>query len=419
MTSGTAFSAADPARVLADLDRLAELTSDEQGAQRLTWSEGWYTARAWLRSELDQLPVEVEEDQAGNLWATLRGESDRSIAIGSHLDSVPAGGGLDGCLGVITGLEVLRRLAAEGTPPLTVRLCDFAEEEGDQTNEPLIGSQAVRGSLDPDRLADLVTLGGRPLPEFLREQGLELERMNEATEQLRSIEAYLEIHVEQSSVLEGRGLAVGVVTGTAGAERRLVSFHGRRDHTARPMDERADALMAAARFIAELRDLTAAHGGQALSSELNLEPNMPVIVAERADLVFDVRAYEPAEVEALKVAWRELAARIAAEERVEVTDEPRWSIDAAPFHPRLLELADAAVEEVTGTTTRLGSPQLHDAGEIALAGVPTVMLFVQSIGGISHSRDEASHRDHLEAGIRAFDLLVRRTLADLEGGPLK
>jgi hydantoinase/carbamoylase family amidase len=245
-----------PDRVLHELEELAQLTSDDRGAQRLTWTEPWRDARTWLRAKLSELPVEVDEDEASNLWATLPGRSERTLMIGSHLDSVPDGGWLDGCLGVVAGLEVMRRIAAAGEPPdVSVCLVDWAEEEGDQSGHSLLGSTAAAGHLDVDLLRTLTSWDGRSVPELLAEEGVDLELMPRAHGRLANAVAYLELHIEQSVLLERRLMPLGVVTGTAGVERHRITFSGRRDHPARPMDDRSDALIAACRFIVGVREL--------------------------------------------------------------------------------------------------------------------------------------------------------------------
>src|SRR5439155_5668995 len=135
------------------LRELQELTGDENGAQRVAWTDTWEHAREWLRGKLTGVGVEEEIDEAGNQWFTLPGASERALLIGGHIDSVPNGGWLDGCLNVMAGLEVLRRIAAEGTPPLTVRLVDWADEEGARFGRSLLGSSAASGSMaDQDEL---------------------------------------------------------------------------------------------------------------------------------------------------------------------------------------------------------------------------------------------------------------------------
>src|SRR3990172_557682 len=139
--------ALDPARVVNRLQELRELTGDENGAQRVAWTETWANARAFLAASLADLPLEDERDPAGNDWYTLPGASKRAVLIGGHLDSVPNGGWLDGCLNVLAGAEVLRRIAEEGTPPVTVRLVDWADEEGARFGRSLFGSSAGGGSM--------------------------------------------------------------------------------------------------------------------------------------------------------------------------------------------------------------------------------------------------------------------------------
>src|SRR3984885_880703 len=140
----------DSLRVISDLQELRALTADANGAQRVAWSPMWLKAREWFQGKLKGLPVEHHYDAAGNSWTTLRGDSDRALVLGSHLDSVPNGGWLDGCLGVLAGLEVLRSLSEDfrGRPPLTIRLVDWADEEGARFGRSLFGSTACGGSLD-------------------------------------------------------------------------------------------------------------------------------------------------------------------------------------------------------------------------------------------------------------------------------
>lgn len=416
MPSLGAGLAPDPERVLADLTTLAELSGDGAGAQRLTWTEPWRRARTWLRAQLEQLPVAIEVDSADNLWATLAGDSRRQLVIGSHLDSVPGGGWLDGCLGVLAGLEVLRAIAAAGTPPVTVRLVDWAEEEGDQSGHSLLGSTAAAGHLDTELLRRSTSWEGMSVPDLLGANGIEIERMPEAHRQLADVGAYLELHIEQSTRLERANLPLGVVTGTAGVERHRISFAGRRDHPARPMDERADALMAASRFVVALREVCVREGGSSLAGQLEVSPNVPLVVADHAAVIFDVRSFDPEALAGIMDGWRLLARQVAEEERVGLETELRWRIEPAPFHPDLISFAEKSIAELGAETIRLGSPQLHDAGEMARAGIPTEMLFVQSIGGISHSAAENSDRDHLRLGVQALARLTEKTIGWLAEG---
>src|SRR6266850_4335186 len=175
----------NPKRTVAELKELRSLTSDENGAQRVAFTKTWVAAREWLKKKLEELPVEIHTDAAGNLWTTLRGESERALLIGGHIDSVPNGGWLDGCLNVVAGVEVVRRIAEDGEPPLTVRLVNWADEEGARFGRSLFGSSAAAGSMaDQEELRQRRDANGVALPDALREHGVDLDRVLEARSQL-------------------------------------------------------------------------------------------------------------------------------------------------------------------------------------------------------------------------------------------
>src|SRR5712692_2125481 len=143
----------EPGRTVAELRELQKLTGDENGAQRVAWTETWERAREWLRDKVAETGAQESVDPAGNQWFTLSGAAERAVLIGGHIDSVPNGGWLDGALNVVAGVEVLRRIAEEGTPPLTVRLVNWADEEGARFGRSLFGSSAAAGSMaDQDEL---------------------------------------------------------------------------------------------------------------------------------------------------------------------------------------------------------------------------------------------------------------------------
>src|SRR5215471_8598338 len=170
----------DPKRTVEELKALRSLTGDENGAQRVAFTPIWVKGRQFLREKLAALPVEIHQDPAGNTWATLKGKSDRELVIGGHFDSVPNGGWLDGCLNVLAGVEVLRRIASEGTPPVTVRLVDWADEEGARFGRSLFGSSGFSGSLVADEVRNLVDKQGVKLPDAIKAHGIELDRATQA-----------------------------------------------------------------------------------------------------------------------------------------------------------------------------------------------------------------------------------------------
>src|SRR6266436_8332762 len=189
----------NPQRTVTELKELRALTGDENGAQRVAFTRTWLEARAWLRKKLEALPVEIHNDAAGNTWTTLRGESERALLIGGHMDSVPNGGWLDGCLNVLAGLEILRRINAQyhGRPPVTVRLVDWADEEGARFGKSLFGSSACSGTLNKDEARGLKDKEGILLPDALKEVGIDFELVKDSGKELKNAGAYLELHIEQ------------------------------------------------------------------------------------------------------------------------------------------------------------------------------------------------------------------------------
>jgi N-carbamoyl-L-amino-acid hydrolase len=404
-----------PSRTVDELRELQELTGDEHGAQRVAWTETWTRAKEWLETKLEGTGAEKEVDEAGNEWYTLRGASDRNaLLIGGHIDSVPNGGWLDGCLNVLAGVEVLRRIAEEGTPPVPVRLVNWADEEGARFGRSLFGSSAAAGSMrDQDELRALTDRDGIALPDALREHGVELDRALEARRQLDGAGAYLELHIEQGPVLESLGLPLGVVLGTFGVERSRITWRGQAAHAgSTPMDARRDALAGAAKLALELRTIAAevGEGGVCTSGNVTCRPGIVTSVVETAEQLLDQRHLKADSLARLLALAREASERFAAEERLAVEWEPLWKIEPILFDEQLVELADVAIRELAGTSHRLPSGPLHDAAEVARAGVPTVMVFVQSLRGLSHTKLEDTTPEHLELSVRALDRLASRTL---------
>jgi N-carbamoyl-L-amino-acid hydrolase len=402
----------NPARTVAELRQLQELTGDDEGAQRLCWTDTWARARAWMRERLSELPVEIDVDAAGNQWATLRGSSERTVLIGGHIDSVPNGGWLDGCLNVVAGLEVLRRIAEEGRPQVTVRLVDWADEEGARFGRSLFGSSAASGTMNPDDLRGLRDRDGIALPDALAAHGVELDRALEARSELANASAYLELHIEQGPVLERLGLPLGVVLGTVGVERHAVRFTGQSAHAgSTPMDARRDAFSAAAKLALGIREIARSEGGVGTVGSCVTRPGIVTAVAGWCEITLDQRHLDAAALARMLAAAKDAGERYAAEERVSVAWERIWQIQPIPFDPGLIELTDEAITEVAGVSHRLPSGPLHDAAEVARAGVPTVMLFVQSLNGLSHTKEEDTRPEHLELAVRALDLLATKAMS--------
>ena len=410
----------EPGRTVDELRELRELTGDEGGAQRVAWTDTWARAKEWLSGKLAPLGVDEETDAAGNQWFTLRGDSERALVIGGHIDSVPNGGWLDGSLNVMAGVEVLRRIAEEGSPPVTVRLVSWADEEGARFGRSLFGSSAASGTMDDqDELRARTDADGIRWEDALREHGVDLDRALDARGQLEHAAAYLELHIEQGPVLEAMELPLGVVLGTFGVERHQITFTGQAAHAgSTPMDKRRDALAAAAKLAVEIRGIASRTGGGAVCTmgSCVTKPGIVTSVVETATVLLDQRHLDGDRLAAMLTEAKEAAERFSREEDVEVEWERIWRIDPILFDDALIGLADEAVTEVAGQSHRLPSGPLHDAAEVARAGIPTVMLFAQSLRGLSHTKLEDTKPEHLELSVQALDRLAAKTIERLATG---
>ena len=405
----------DPKRTVRELKELRALTAGEDGAQRVAWSDTWLKARTWFESKLHGLPVEQHMDAAGNQWVTLPGASQRALLIGSHLDSVPNGGWLDGSLGVLTALEVLRRISEEykGRPPVTIRLVNFADEEGARFGRSLLGSSAFAGthSIDVDR--SRTDKDGIRMDDALRRCGVEMDRFPEAAREQHNAAAFLELHIEQGPVLESLKQPLAVVRGTKGVERHAITFLGQEAHSgSTPMKSRHDALAAAAKLALEIRAIAGKHSDAVCTiGSLKTFPGIATAVVGRCELTLDQRDLRADVLAQMYREAHEASDRFAREEKCTVEWSRMWSIEPIAFHQELIDLCREAVMETAGVAPHLPSGPLHDAAEVARAGIPTVMMFVQSLGGISHNKIENTSEDHLEMAVKAYDRLATKSMS--------
>lgn len=418
MSSGTVTSTFDPARVVASLRELAARTGGAEGSRRLCWTPEWLEARALLRESLATLPVEVEVDEAGNLWAYLRGERPETLVVGSHLDSVPKGGWLDGALGVMAGLELLRSIADDGTPPITIALVDWADEEGARFGRSLFGSAAVMGTLDIDVLRGLVDKEGSRLTDVLPAHGVDIDRLDGARTRLHDVRAYVEVHIEQGPILESMGKGICTVTGTKGIERERLIFRGQAAHAGTmPMPMRRDSFRAASRFALSAADIGERHDGVTTVGAVACKPGVVTAVAGETTITLDMRHIDAGELATMLAECRAAADEAARAEGCTVEWEHIFRIPPMPFHPTLLDAARTSVREVEGHDVELPSGALHDASEMA-RGVPTVMIFSSSTNGLSHTKEEDTPVDHLHMAADAFDRTCRRAIDAIVTGRL-
>ncbi len=400
--------------VIANLRELAALTSTPDGAQRLAWGPVWREARHWFNGKLDTLGITPEIDAAGNSWATVNGASDRTVIIGSHLDSVPNGGWLDGALGVMAGFEALR-MFKDQRPPVTIKVVDWADEEGARFGRSLLGSSAAAGALTIGEVEHLVDKTGTRLVDALRENGVELTRMHESQAFLKAIDAvaYLELHIEQGPVLEAMNKPTGVVQGTFGVERHVLRFIGQAAHSgSTPIPMRRDAFLAAAESALAFREIAMNHTTPEARvvctvGTVKVEPGIVTAVPGVCEISLDQRALDATVLARMLDAAREAASRAARNNHVSVEWKQVWKIDPRPFDPRLIALCADAVREVTGDAPHLPSGPLHDAAEM-VPHMPVVMMFAYSSNGLSHCKEEDTPEPHLEKSITAFLRLVEK-----------
>jgi allantoate deiminase len=407
--------------VIANLRGLASRTSDAHGAQRVAWGPVWRDARQWLDATLAGYGLRAETDAAGNKWITLPGESARTVIIGGHLDSVPNGGWLDGPLGVLAGVEALRRFT-DARPPVTLAVVDFADEEGARFSRSLLGSSGASGSLVPDSVRHLADKQGVRLVDALRDNGVDLDRMPEARRTLlaRNPRAYLELHIEQGPVLEAMDKPTGVVIGTYGVERHVLRFTGQSAHSgSTPVSMRRDAFLAAAETALACRDIArrlatpdaGPSGGIVCTvGTVAVEPGIVTAVPGVCEISLDQRALDAAVLARALDEARAAAGEAARANQVSVEWRHVWRIEPRRFDPALVELCAEAAREVTGHAPRLPSGPLHDAVEMGRL-MPAVMMFAYSARGLSHCKEEDTPEPYLEQSIDAFLRLVEKTVA--------
>jgi hydantoinase/carbamoylase family amidase len=388
-------------RVIAELREL----DARSGGQRVAWTDTWSSERQRLFANVSrEAPAaRVDRDEAGNIWMVLPGDRPGMIIAGSHLDCVPGGGWLDGCLGVLAAIECARQLAAE--PPSqrkTLAVVDWADEEGARSGHSLLGSSAASGLLDVQHLLTLTTPDGAPLAKLLRGCGIEPGRMPEAGSRIRDADAYVELHIEQGPVLEATGRASAAVSGCLGVRRFALRFTGQVAHAgAAPMDMRRDPTVPAARCLLRARAIAIAQGGLVTVGVVDALPGTPTAIAAAVEMVVDLRHREAGALKRLHAEIANLADREAEAAGCLVGHEQIWSIDPVKFDTRLV----ARVAAITNGAPLVSGP-LHDAAAVAAAGVPTAMLFVRTRGGISHSREEDASEEDLATALAQFGRLV-------------
>jgi N-carbamoyl-L-amino-acid hydrolase len=394
-----------PARLRARVETLARFGAlPAGGVTRPCWSTPHEEARAWLLAELRAAGLQAWVDPAGNVFgaAGMRGFSAEQPAVltGSHIDTVPEGGILDGALGVLAGLEVLQTIVeATATHRLPLAVAAWSDEEGRYGS--LFGSRAFCGRLDLLRVEDMVAVDGERLVDAMARAGFDARRAGEATAPAGSVAAYVELHIEQGPRLEEAGIPIGVVDSIVGVRRARVVFTGQADHAGTtPMERRRDGFLAAAEYALKARDLVVRHGGGRSVTNfgvVHVHPGVSNVVPARGELVHEMRGPDAKTLEALGRRCASLATRVAHRRGVEVEIRPMSATTPAPCAERVQATIERACAALGLGSTRLYSAAGHDAQN--LAGITDAgMIFIPSKGGRSHRVDEMSDWDAIGRG---------------------
>jgi beta-ureidopropionase / N-carbamoyl-L-amino-acid hydrolase len=376
--------------------RLALTDADREGRDRLV---------EWMK----HLGLAVRVDDVGNIYGRRSGLQDDAppVMVGSHVDTVPQGGLFDGTLGVMAALELVEALNDAGIEThRPVEVASFTNEEGSRFEPSIMGSGVLTG------VFSLEYVESRPARDDGALLGAELKRIGykgRPENRPGPLKAFLEYHVEQGPVLEREGLRCGIAERVVGFSWWNAVMTGQTDHSGpTPMDTRRDALVAAARAIASLRDLARWYGEDMVATvgRMQLEPNIINAVPGRATFSLDVRAPDDDTVAAAAAAARRMVETVAAQEQVDVSMEEIKTIPAVEFDPRLVDLAFGVAEELGIPCRRMASGAGHDAQY--MAGVaPTVLIFTRSRGGKSHSPEEWTDWEDVAAGA---DILLQTAL---------
>jgi N-carbamoyl-L-amino-acid hydrolase len=292
-----------------------------------------------------------------------------------------------------------------------VRLVDWADEEGARFGRSLFGSSAASGTMNPDDLRNLTDKEGIKLVDAIKRFGVDLDHAKEAGKQLHNAAAYLELHIEQGPVLESMNLPLGAVLGTFGVERHSIRFTGQSAHAgSTPMNQRRDALGPVSKLHLEVREIGKREGGVCTVGSVVTRPGIVTAVAGEAEMTLDQRHLNADDLARMLQAAKDASQKFAQEENVEMEWKRLWQIHPILFNADLIDLCDEAIRETCGTVHRLPSGPLHDAAEVARAGVPTVMMFVQSLRGLSHTKLEDTKEEHIAMSVQALDKLAAKTI---------
>ncbi len=389
-------------RRLGELARFGALPGG--GVTRHCWSPVHEDARKWLLGEMRAAGLTTWVDGAGNVFGGIgidRFSAERpAVVTGSHIDTVPEGGTLDGALGVIAGLECLHTVVDhKAAPRRPLVVAAWSDEEGRYGS--LFGSRAFCKGIDPAQIPEMASVDGEKLVDAMRRAGFDPARIPDAKAAPGAVAAYVELHIEQGPRLEEAGVEIGVVQAIVGVRRSRIIFHGQADHAGTtPMPRRRDAFLGAAEYALRAREHVVTRGSDVSVANIGVvyvHPGASNIVPGRTELVHEMRDPDPAVLERLWNECRDIAERIAAERQLRVEIRPTSATVPAPCSPNVQNTIEAVCGKLGFSTQRMYSAAGHDAQNLA-AVTEAGMIFIPSVGGKSHRTDETSDPRAIERG---------------------
>ena len=409
----------DAGRLRRDLEQVSRFGADPDGGgvSRTSFSPGDRQVRAWLAEQAARHGLVMRTDGIGNVFLRLPGGGQSApVWMGSHLDSVPAGGAFDGALGSLAALEAARRLVEEEAPlHRPVEVVVFADEEGNYHH--LCGSTALVRDNGWDELVALRGRDGDRLVDALAGMGWDPRAATRTALAPGSVHAFVELHIEQGAVLETRGVSIGVVTGIVGLGGGELVFTGRQDHAGTtPMPLRRDPLRGAADLVIRLPEVTAAVSGSAVATcgVVEVEPGATNVVPGVCRLRLDFRDPDRDKLLALERAVVAAAGQAAARHRVEVSYRRDSITDPVGLDDRIQDVIGSAAGRLGLSTLRMPSGAGHDAQNLARLA-PTGMIFVPSVAGRSHSPAELTRWDDVAHGANVLLATVHHLATDPAG----
>ncbi|MBV2091652.1 MAG: Zn-dependent hydrolase [Candidatus Thiodiazotropha sp. (ex Ctena orbiculata)] len=400
-------------RLKSDVEALAAIgRADDQGIYRMAFSEGDMQARSWLQERIVQAGLELYQDGAANLFGRLAWDPDKpSVMVGSHIDTVPGAGHLDGALGVLCGLEALRSMKEQGISlKRPLELVAFSDEEGRFSG--MFGSQALCGDISPQWIHAARDLSGMGLTEAMAAQGLDATEALSAARSPESLHAFVELHIEQGPVLDELGSSIGVVEGICGLKRWDVRLTGVANHAGTtPMLMRSDAFQGLAEFSVEIDRILEEHGGPqsvATIGRVELQPGAANVVPGEARFALEFRDLEESVLYDLSDAFRRTLSAIARRRGLMFDFKVVSELVPVSCDQRIRQLIESTAQTFAYNHHRLPSGAAHDTQQLARI-TRTGMIFVPSKDGRSHSAAEWTSWNDIQAGAN----VLLNTLYDL------